>query len=108
MSRRTRTILGRAFLALSAVSLVAGIAQGDWYTVPLALVGIAGGLLLLNTRSDARPRAAWRDLALPLIAGSLALVAAMAVSRTPAAPYVLAALLLFVCAAIVFLQVRRV
>jgi hypothetical protein len=108
MSRRTRTILGRAFLALSAISLAVGIAQGAWDTVPLAVVGLAAGLLLLNARGDARPRAGWRDLAPPLTVGSLALVAAMIASQTSAAPFALAALLVLVVAAIAYHQLRRV
>ncbi|MEX1254172.1 MAG: hypothetical protein WEE64_07515 [Dehalococcoidia bacterium] len=107
MSQRTRTILGRAFLALSAISLVVGIATHAWDTVPLAVVGLTGGLLLLNVRSDAAPVEAWRHLALPLIVGSLALVVAMIVYRTAAAPFVLPALIVLMGAAIALFQLRR-
>jgi hypothetical protein len=107
MSQRTRTILGRAFLALSAISLIVGVARGAWDTVPLAVLGFAGGLLLLNVRSEAVPLESWRQLALPLIVGSLALVVAMIVYQTAAAPIVLPVLIVLVGAAIALFQWRH-
>jgi hypothetical protein len=107
MSRRTRTILGRVFLALSAISFLVGIATGAWDTVLLAVVGIAGGLLLLNVRGDGSPRAGWRVVAPPLAIGSLALVAAMIALQSSVAPFALAALLVLVGAAVAYQQLRR-
>jgi hypothetical protein len=108
MSRNMRTVLGRAFLALSAISLIVGIARAEWDTVPLAVVGIAGGLLLLNVRPDATSRDSIQHIMMPLAIGSVVLIAAMLVSQTAAAPYALTGLLILIGAAIVYYQLRRV
>jgi O-antigen ligase len=75
--------------------------------VPLAVAGLAGGLLLLNVRSEAVPHEIRGRLVFPLIVGSLALVVAMIVYQTAAAPIVLPVLIVLVGAAIALFQWRR-
>ena len=107
---RTRTFLGRSFLALSAISLVVGIATGAWDTVPLAVLGLAGGLLILSVRNQPdpeRPRVNGRQVAARLGVGIISLTATVIASQTPAAPFVLPVLLVAVCAAIGYQQLRR-